>query len=74
MPNEWETLREEVESLRQEFPEQAYLLYAMGLRLRTMDYDTLATDCVLDGSDDNKIVPPGSLSEYRPNGRYEFAQ
>ncbi len=30
MPNEWETLREEVKSLR----------------LRTMDYDTLATDCL----------------------------
>lgn len=55
MPNEWERLRQEVESLRQEFPEQAYLLYAMGLRLRTMDYDSLATDCVLDGPDDKKI-------------------
>src|ERR1022692_278839 len=34
---------------------EPYLLYAMGLRLRTLDYDALETDCLVDGRDDKKI-------------------
>lgn len=55
MEPRWETLRREVEALAQDFPNQTYLLYAMGLRLGTMDYDSLQTDHLLDGSDDKKV-------------------
>jgi hypothetical protein len=55
MITDWRTLQQEVDSVAARFPEQPYLLYAMGLRLRTMDYQTLFADCLLDGSDDKKI-------------------
>jgi hypothetical protein len=55
MATEWETLRHEVETLTSDFPDQTYLLYAMGLRLGTMDYHTLRTDNLLDGPDDKKV-------------------
>jgi hypothetical protein len=34
---------------------EPYLLYAMGLRLRTLDYEALETDSLVDGHDDKKI-------------------
>lgn len=53
---EWEILQREVETLaQQELPNQTYLLYAMALRLGTMDYTSLRTDDLLDGPDDKKI-------------------
>ena len=53
--NDWATLRREVDTLAVNFPNQTYLLYAMGLRLGTMDYPTLETDDLLDGPDDKKV-------------------
>ncbi|HSI80650.1 MAG TPA: hypothetical protein VK919_08375, partial [Solirubrobacterales bacterium] len=32
-----------------------YLLFAMGLRLRTLDYDGLSTSGLVDGPDDKKV-------------------
>ncbi len=48
-------VRDAVDSLRAEFPEHAYLLFAAGLLLSTGDYEQLARDAVLDGVDDKKI-------------------
>jgi len=48
-------LKKQVQALEDEFGDHAYLLYAMGLRLRTLDYDTLLRDNVLDGPDDKKV-------------------
>jgi hypothetical protein len=49
------TIRLEVDKLAQAGYREPYLLYAMGLRLRTLDYDTFQTDCLLDGGDDKKV-------------------
>ncbi len=48
-------LKSEIDELRQEVPQNTYLLYAMGLRLGTMDYDALSVNSLLDGPDDKKI-------------------
>ena len=37
------------------FPGNGYLLYAMALRLRTMDYDEIGNDGLVDGPDDKKV-------------------
>lgn len=41
--------------LAKEFPTNAFLLYAMGLRLGTADYEDLYRDNLLDGPDDKKV-------------------
>ncbi len=48
-------IRSEVEALNEAGHRQPYLLYAMGLRLRTLDYEGLQEDSLLDGGDDKKI-------------------
>jgi AIPR protein len=55
MQMDWQILKSEVEELRKEFPENTYLLYAIGLRLSTMDYRELQINNVLDGPDDKKV-------------------
>jgi hypothetical protein len=55
MPDNFEDLRREISELRGTLGSQAYLLYAMGLRLNTLDYGSLATESLLDGPDDKKI-------------------
>ncbi|MCH7607790.1 MAG: hypothetical protein IIC94_04390 [Chloroflexi bacterium] len=50
-----DALKTEVDRLTEDFPTQPFLLYAMGLRLRTMDYQELAADNLVDGPDDKKI-------------------
>jgi len=55
MPTHGKGLRKQVTEMEAQFGQHAYLLYAMGLKLRTMDYGRLAADCVLDGPDDKKI-------------------
>jgi hypothetical protein len=42
-------LKSEITQLAEAGVPQPYLLYAMGLRLGTLDYDVLATDNLLDG-------------------------
>ena len=44
-----------VNELKKEFSVHAYLLFAMGLRLGTEDYDQLKSDNLLDTYDDKKI-------------------
>ncbi len=55
MSTDHANLRLEIEELVPDFGNNAYLLYAMGLRLGTLDYDGLRTECLLDGPDDKKI-------------------
>jgi hypothetical protein len=55
LATDWEALHREVSNLSSELPEQTYLLYAMGLRLSTLDYEDLKTNCLLDGPDDKKV-------------------
>lgn len=50
-----EEIRDAVAELGKTYPSSAFLLYAMGLRLRTMDYDEIFRDNVLDGPDDKKV-------------------
>lgn len=49
------TLQQDIDSLRATEPENTYLLYAMGLRLGTMDYYSLRLNNLLDGPDDKKV-------------------
>jgi hypothetical protein len=51
----FETLKREVEALTDPFGNNAFLLYAMGLRLGTMDYSSLRDDALLDDPDDKKV-------------------
>jgi AIPR protein len=51
----FETLKREVAELTDSFGDNAFLLYAMGLRLGTMDYTGLRDDALLDDSDDKKV-------------------
>jgi hypothetical protein len=51
----FETLKREVDGLTDPFGDNAFLLYAMGLRLGTMDYSGLRDDALLDDRDDKKI-------------------
>lgn len=55
MCDNFSDLKREVEVLSSEFTGNEFLLYAMGLRLRTMDYQSLYEDCLVDGPDDKKI-------------------
>jgi hypothetical protein len=51
----FETLKREVDGLDDAFASNAFLLYAMGLRLGTMDYEGLRDDALLDDPDDKKV-------------------
>jgi len=55
MVTSYEEIKKEIHELESEFPENTYLLYAMGLKLRTMDYSSLLDEYVLDNPDDKKI-------------------
>jgi hypothetical protein len=55
LPLDYDDVKREVEELSPTLGENAYLLYSMGLRLRTLDYDQLRDDSLLDGPDDKKI-------------------
>ena len=50
-----EEIIEQVAALEPDFAHNAFLLFAMGLRLGTADYDQLHSDNVLDGPDDKKV-------------------
>ncbi len=52
---ERDTLKGEVEAVAEQGFREPYLLYSMGLRLNTLDYETLETDCLVDGREDKKI-------------------
>ncbi len=51
----YEVVQQEVERLRTSGLREPFLLYSMGLRLRTLDYETLQTEDLLDGGDDKKV-------------------
>ena len=51
----YSVVKGEVEKLQSAGYREPFLLYAMGLRLRTLDYDSLQTDDLLDGGDDKKV-------------------
>ena len=55
MADSYEDLQREIDALSADVGHPAYLLYAMGLRLGTLDYTGLQTDCLLDGPDDKKV-------------------
>lgn len=55
MPLDYDDVKREVEELSTTLADNAYLLYAMGRRLRTLDYEQLRDDSLLDGPDDKKI-------------------
>lgn len=48
-------IQSELRDMARQGLREPYLLYAMGLRLRTLDYESLETDCLVDGHDDKKI-------------------
>jgi hypothetical protein len=48
-------LKRDVDALRVDEPSHTLLLYAMGLHLRTLDYEFLRTDCLVDGGNDKKV-------------------
>lgn len=48
-------LKTEIEKLDQKFGNNRLLLFSMGLRLRTLDYEMLAGGFLTDGPDDKKI-------------------
>jgi hypothetical protein len=52
---DYEELKNEVLRLQEAGHRQPYLLYAMALRLGTMDIHGLETDALLDGKDDKKV-------------------
>src|SRR5262245_32386090 len=52
---DFSSLRQDIKSLQSVEPDNTYLLYAMGLRLATMDYPALRLNNLLDGPDDKKI-------------------
>lgn len=54
-PTTEEAVRAAVTQLREQFPESAVLLFSMGLRAGTMDYEELHREGVLEGGDDKKI-------------------
>jgi hypothetical protein len=48
-------LEHEVGELTPTFGSNSFLIYSMGLHLRTLDYRSLSTECLLDGPQDKKV-------------------
>ena len=55
MSEPYTELRHDVGELAPIFGRQSFLLYAMGLRLGTLDYENLRSESLLDGPDDKKV-------------------